>query len=260
MGWSPSFPRDARVWEDAPWPHREGARRAKPLKSPRASAPSARVDALVAARPGEDWHRLRVRDGDRGWVEVSYAARRVWVTDGDVQKTWWLLAWEDPDERRGDGSKAGAPRRHYALSNAPAGEDPRVLVADGVGRNVVERDFADGKGEAGMAEYQTRGWRAWHHHMSLVMLALLFLLQERMHSPAPAGEEGVTNITAGDITFILERLLPQRAQGAPDAEEVRRMLERRIRARQKDQERRRKKPKETRPPLWPDEQLCQIPK
>jgi len=178
--------------------------------------------------------------------------------DGDCQKVWWLLVWENPDERNNDGTKLKAPRRHYALSNAPADEDPRILIGDGLGRNVVERNFRDAKSEVGMGDYQTRGWLAWHHHMALVMLAMLFLMQERMHSPAPATSEGPIQITSGDITFILERLLPQRGQGPPDEEEVRRMLEIRITKRQKDQVRRRRKPRTARPPLWPDEDLTQI--
>jgi len=205
-----------------------------------------------------DWQRLKTRDSDQGWVEVNYLAQRVWVTEGEQQKVWWLLVWENPDERTNNGTKLKAPRRHYALSNAPANEDPRVLVTDGGGRNVVERNFRDAKSEVGMADYQTRGWLAWHHHMALVMLAMLFLTQERMHSPAPTNDEGPISITCGDITFILERLLPQRGQGQADQEEIRRMLEMRIRKRQHDQARRRKKTREERPILWPDEKLTQI--
>jgi hypothetical protein len=81
------------------------------------------------------------------------------------------------------------------------------------------------------------------------MLALLFLMQERMHSPIPATPEGPIQITSGDITFILERLLPRRGQGASDEEDLRRMLETRIHKRQKDQVRRRIKTRATRPPL-----------
>jgi hypothetical protein len=81
------------------------------------------------------------------------------------------------------------------------------------------------------------------------MMAMLFLMQERMHSPAPAASEGPIQITSGDITFILERLFPQRGQGPPDEEEVRRMLESRIKKRQKDQVRRRKQTRAARPPL-----------
>jgi len=246
---------DQHIWTEAPWPHQQGARPGKPLLHAKASHPSQRVDAWAAAQPDTAWQRLKVRDSDQGWVEVSYLAQRVWVVEGDVQKVWWLLAWEDPDARTNKGGKTTGPRRHYALGNDPADEDPRVLVADGVERNVVERNFRDSKSEVGMADYQTRGWLAWHHHMALVMLALLFLTQERMHSPAPATPEGPINITSGDITFILERLLPRRGQGPPDEEDLRRMLQIRIEKRLKDQVRRRIKTRANRPPLWPDENL-----
>jgi SRSO17 transposase len=246
------------IWTEAPWPHQQGKRPGKTLLHPKASHPGERVDQWAAAQPDTAWQRLKTRDSDQGWVEVSYLAQRVWVIEGDCQKLWWLLAWENPDERSNDGTKAKAPRRHYALSNASADEDPRVLIADGLGRNVVERNFRDAKSEVGMGDYQTRGWLAWHHHMSLVMLGMLFLMQERMHSPAPTGEEGTIQITSGDITFILERLLPQRGQGRPDEDEIRRMLETRITKRQKDQTQRRRKTRSNRPVLWPDEDLSQI--
>ena len=31
-----------------------------------------------------------------------------------------------------------------------------------------------------MADYQVRRWDAWHRHMALVMVAMLFLLKERL--------------------------------------------------------------------------------
>ena len=244
-----------RIWTEAPWPDRHGKRAGTTLRRSQTSQPALCVDQWAAAQPDTDWQRLKIRDSDQGWVEVSYLSQRVWIVDGDRQKVWWLLVWENPDERTNNGTSPKAPRRHYALSNAPADEDPRILVGDGMGRNVVERNFRDAKSEVGMADYQTRGWRAWHHHMALVMLAMLFLMQERMHSPAPVTPEGAINITSGDITFILERLLPQRGHGPPDEEDVRRMLEQRIRSRQNDQIRRRIKTRKSRPPLWPDEQL-----
>jgi SRSO17 transposase len=246
------------IWPHAPWPHQQGKRPGKALLHPKPSHSGERVDQWAARQPDTAWCRLKTRDSDQGWVEVSYLAERVWVIENDIQKPWWLLVWENPDERTNNGAGPAAPSRHYALSNAPADEDPRLLIGDGLGRNVVERNFRDAKTEVGMADYQTRGWRAWQHHMALVMLAMLFLMQERMHTPAPATEEGPIPITSGDITFILEHLLPQRGHGPPDEEEIRVMLENRIRSRQKDQVRRRRKTRATRPPLWPDEDLTQV--
>ncbi len=37
-------------------------------------------------------------------------------------------------------------------------------------RYFIESAFEDAKQEAGMSQYQVRGWLAWHHHMALVML------------------------------------------------------------------------------------------
>ncbi len=44
----------------------------------------------------------------------------------------------------------------------------------------VKRSFEDAKGQRGMADYQVQKWSAWHHHMALVMMAMLFMLEERV--------------------------------------------------------------------------------
>ena len=49
---------DQRVWIEAPWPHREGKRKAKQLQHPVASSPSQRVDALAEAMSEGAWRRL----------------------------------------------------------------------------------------------------------------------------------------------------------------------------------------------------------
>ena len=48
----------------------------------------------------------------------------------------------------------------------------------------VERAFQEAKSELGMSDYQVRKWHAWHHHMALVMLALSFMVKERILSKA----------------------------------------------------------------------------
>jgi SRSO17 transposase len=39
----------------------------------------------------------------------------------------------------------------------------------------VEEFFHDAKRHLGMADYETRAWTSWHHHMSLVALAHLYV-------------------------------------------------------------------------------------
>jgi SRSO17 transposase len=40
-----------------------------------------------------------------------------------------------------------------------------------------ERPFQDAKNQCKMGEYQAHGWLAWHHHMSMVMPVMLFIIR-----------------------------------------------------------------------------------
>ena len=53
-----------------------------------------------------------------------------------------------------------------------------------------------------MADYEVRGWLGWHHHMTMVMLAMLFLLtlQLKWKDKAPnADDTGCQRDSGGDI-------------------------------------------------------------
>ena len=56
-----------------------------------------------------------------------------------------------------------------------------------------------------MADYEVRGWVGWHHHMTMVLLAMLFLLilQLKWKDKAPM-------LTIQDVREILEVILPKR--------------------------------------------------
>jgi len=80
---------------------------------------------------------------------------------------------------------------------------PLELARMAASRFWVERALQDAKGAVGMAEYQLRGWAGWHHHMALVMLAMLFMLQQRILLA-----EELPLLSAEDIVWVLERYLP----------------------------------------------------
>jgi SRSO17 transposase len=46
-------------------------------------------------------------------------------------------------------------------------------------RHWAEAGLKEGKSEVGLAHYEVRGWRGWHHHMTMSLLALWFLGLER---------------------------------------------------------------------------------
>jgi SRSO17 transposase len=233
---------DQRIYADAPWPEEiaEGEEGAKPRRRKQNGGTAQRIDKWVESIPDTDWERLKVRDSTQGWVEVNYVARRMWVWDGKENRAriWWALAWQNPDE-------GPQGRIHYALSNAPADAVVSEVVKHGVHRFWVERSLQDAKSEAGLSDYQTRGWLGWHHHMSLVMLMMLFILKEKvLHN----GTTHELPLSAGDIVLALSKLLPQRKM---DFEEVCELVETRRRKRLVDQRRRRRKTALNRPPLGP---------
>ena len=72
-------------------------------------------------------------------------------------------------------------------------------------RYFVERAIEDAKSSSGMADYQVRPWTGWHHHMAMVMLAMLFMLKTKVN---------YTNsnelLSCNDIRELLAHFLPQK--------------------------------------------------
>ena len=96
----------------------------------------------------------------------------------------------------------------YSLSNAPA-DTPVLRLAQMQGQRFwVERAFEDAKGECGLADYQALGWRAWHHHVTMVMLAMLFIAEQRV-----AHQPGLELLTPRDIVEMLQEALPRKPEG-----------------------------------------------
>jgi SRSO17 transposase len=67
-------------------------------------------------------------------------------------------------------------RKSY-LSNAPADTALATLVRLSGMRWPIETYFEDGKQYVGMGDYEVRGWRGWHHYMTLCILAHFFLVR-----------------------------------------------------------------------------------
>lgn len=99
----------------------------------------------------------------------------------------------------------------YSLSNAAQDSAWEQLAYRQTQRFWIERAFQDAKSELGMADYEVRGWKGWHHHMALVCLALLFALKERL-----AQAQDIPLLSVRDLVELLEIYLPRRSR-APAA-------------------------------------------
>ena len=146
-------------------------RRRRAGRGRKREVPFCRADAWTARQPEERWTRLTVRDGERGPLRVD--ALTVQVRTKQERRI-------GPEERLVVMRTVEAtPQTHYALSNAGPGVPLAELVRVRFTRHRIEEALEAAKGEAGLAHYEVRSWVGWHHHMTLSLLALWFLILER---------------------------------------------------------------------------------
>ena len=74
----------------------------------------------------------------------------------------------------------------------------------------VERNFQDAKNQCGMGEYQARKWQSWHHHMAMVMMAMLFMVEQRIFY-----KDAYPLLSCFDIVCILKFLPSSKSSYAP---------------------------------------------
>lgn len=125
----------------------------------------------VNQQPASAWRKLTLRPGTKGPLEVETIDR--------------LVRARDAQGRLGARERLLVTRRvvngrvevDYSLSNdrtAPL----RQLAVVRAQRHRVEQMLEEGKGEAGLDQYEVRSWIGWHHHMTLALVALWFLILE----------------------------------------------------------------------------------
>lgn len=195
--------RDQRLWtEDLALrvPEAKPGRGRASKKQQARAIPIAAESLAKTLRPG-DWTRCVLRDCTRGQLRVDIAHRLVWLWDGEETEAhcWHLII------RREVGS---VKTIKYSLSNAPV-DTPLLRLAQMQGQRFwVERAFEDAKGECGLADYQALGWRSWHHHVTMVMLAMLFIAEQRL-----AQQPGLELLTPRDVVEMLKETLPRQPEG-----------------------------------------------
>lgn len=156
-----------------------------------------RVDTIFQQLTKNQWSRINIRKTTKGHLRINaYRVRvRVWNEIEKKSREWWLVIQYDPKTKE----------KKWFLSNAGNSVSLKTLVQRHACRYWIERTFQDGKTSVGMADYQVRGWRAWQHHMSMVMMALLFMLKERIVNKKELGI-----LSCHDIIDLLNYYLPRK--------------------------------------------------
>jgi SRSO17 transposase len=138
------------------------------------------VQAVAASLDPAVWQALTVAEGAQGPRSYQFALCRLWESrDGLPGRESWLLL-----RRNLDGSEL-----KYYLCNAPADTALLTIAQVAAKRWAIESEFQIEKGHTGLDEYEVRSWQGWHHHVTLALLAGLFLLtlqQEWGEKDAPS--------------------------------------------------------------------------
>ena len=193
------IPCDQRVWLQKPTigiPEKKEGRGRTPTRKQVLDGDSFRVDELKD-RAADEWEQVFIRDTERRELWANMLFLRVYPREdeGLPGKKCWLIIRVDPES--GDVK--------YQLSNASKDTSKDRLAEMSGSRYWIERTFEDGKGIAGLADYQVRNWTGWHHHMTMTILAMLFL----MILSIDLGKKAVL-LTVQDVKEIMELIMPKR--------------------------------------------------
>jgi SRSO17 transposase len=159
-------------------------------------APWQRVDKWQSALAKKAWTMIDVRDGEKGPLAIEAAKVRVRAktAPGDGYDETLIVI----RQRQAD----GALKHDYYLSNAPPETPLAEFCRVAKAAHRIEECFRRAKSEAGLADYEVRTWRGWHHHQTLSLLAIWFLTQEtragkKIHAGAhPAADPRAAGVVA----------------------------------------------------------------
>lgn len=184
---------------------------------------------LLAALPDAQWSIYTFRPGTKGGKTRQAVCLDAYIWNKHRAKTDEVEKIRLIISREVDGSEV-----KYSVTNdvAKDGYIPwteESLLYRQMQRYWVERAIQDCKDTLGMADYQVRSWRAWHHHITLTIMALHYMLEQKVEH-----EEQVPLLSCPDIKFFLAMNLMRKATSEQEAWDL---IQKRHFLRQKDLDR-----------------------
>jgi len=153
--------------------------------------PWARVDQWIENLSKHGWTRVDVRDGSKGPLVVEVVKRRVVARTEKRQEgheeVLVVTRFRERDTRR-------VVQTDYYLSNASPNTSKAEFARAAKAEHRVEECIQRAKSEAGLADYEVRNWKGWHHHQILSLIATWFLVTEaRRGKKMDTGDHGATD-------------------------------------------------------------------
>jgi SRSO17 transposase len=161
------------------------------------------VRALAQGLPDSAFHSISWRQGSNERLTGRFAALRVRFAGGNVGKArllpeqWLLIEWS---------ADQGEPEKYY-LSTLPETSALNDLVSAAHMRWRIERDYQDLKQDLGLAHYEGRGWRGFHHHATLSIAAYGFLMAQRLKTGSDTS--GKKNFIQRQVPVVPDDYIPR---------------------------------------------------
>lgn len=152
-------------------PVRKAGMRGRKSKHTKPNRPSLSIRNYAASLSIRDWKFITVRHQSGGKkLQAWFHSREVYILNPltNRRQLVTLLIREDKD---------GTIK--YSFCHCP-GASLKDLAYRQCKRYFVEKAFREAKKELGLNQYQTRSAESWHKHMAMIMLAQLFLNEEKI--------------------------------------------------------------------------------
>lgn len=152
-------------------PTQQPGARGRKCKHPKPNRPSVSIKAYAAGLLPTQWKYITVRhQSGRKRLQAWFHCKDVYILNPLTNKRQLvtLLIREDKD---------GTIK--FSFCHCP-GASLQELAYRQCKRYFVEKAFREGKKELGLNEYQTRSEESWNKHMAMIMLAQLFLNEEKI--------------------------------------------------------------------------------
>jgi SRSO17 transposase len=169
--------KDQVVYLEAPViavPEKQGTKGRNP-KLLKADSTGIEIGKYYESLRSKDWKKVKLRDGTKGELISQVHVKKVF-TWNKVDQTACERLLIIRKTKKGKKSEI-----KFALSNAQEGKFTMQELAQMQSQRFwIENSLKESKHHIGMYEYQVRGWRAWHHHIALSMMATYFMQSERI--------------------------------------------------------------------------------
>lgn len=174
-------------------PKKKAGRGRTPIHA-RPSIKGIKLKEYVRSLKSNEFRSITIRKGTDGNIKASFHKKIVWLLNEETSKKirFTLLIRKDFDGKI-----------RYSLTNSS--KNIKCIATMQGQRYFVERAFQDAKQQTGMNQYQVRGYAGWNRHITMSILAMQFITEEKLRQ-----KDVELYFTSADIFEILILLLPKR--------------------------------------------------